>query len=94
MSIETLAMLDKHLESPHKQVEVKLLGISPTKREREVAQLISLMDRHIADRLCISIKTVEKHIGNLHKKFGSHSKAELILKMILKSYLKPEEFIF
>lgn len=50
-----------------------------TKREREVLKLIAenYRNREIADCLCISIKTVEKHRDNLMKKLDLHTTAAL-----------------
>lgn len=50
-----------------------------TQREREVLKLIAEghKNREIADILCISLKTVEKHRDNLMKKVDLHSAAEL-----------------
>lgn len=51
-----------------------------TNREREVLFLSSqALDRTtLADRLCISMRTVDKHMQNLRKKLGLHSRAELM----------------
>ena len=48
-------------------------------REREVLQLIAEGHRsqQIADRLCISVATVEVHRRNIMRKLGLHSVAEL-----------------
>ncbi len=50
-----------------------------TQRERQVLKLIAEgnKNRNIADCLCISIKTVEKHRSNLMKKLDLHSASEL-----------------
>jgi len=52
---------------------------SVTHREREVLKLIAEghSNRHIADYLCVSIKTVEKHRSNLMKKLDLHNVAAL-----------------
>lgn len=50
-----------------------------TKREREHLKLIAeaYSNKQIADFLCISVKTVEKHRANLMKKLGMHNVVEL-----------------
>ena len=50
-----------------------------TSREREILKLIAegYRNKEIADDLCISSKTVEKHRANLMKKLDLHNTAEL-----------------
>ncbi|GAB4264844.1 MAG: response regulator transcription factor [Deferrisomatales bacterium] len=50
-----------------------------TQREREVLKLVAegYKNREIADLLCISAKTVEKHRSNLMRKLDLHSVSEL-----------------
>jgi DNA-binding NarL/FixJ family response regulator len=52
---------------------------SLTLREREVLKLVAEgnANRHIADYLCVSVKTVEKHRSNLMKKLNLHNAAAL-----------------
>ncbi len=52
---------------------------SVTKRERQILKLIAEGNKNkaIADYLCISIKTVEKHRSNLMKKLDLHNASEL-----------------
>jgi DNA-binding NarL/FixJ family response regulator len=52
-----------------------------TDREREVFQLAveGLNNPQIAERLCLSARTVEMHRGNLMKKLGVHSQTELVI---------------
>lgn len=51
-----------------------------TDREREVLQLVAEghSSREIAEKLCISVKTVEAHRSNLMQKLGLHNTAHLI----------------
>ncbi|MCL4395630.1 MAG: response regulator transcription factor [Chloroflexi bacterium] len=51
-----------------------------TEREKQVVRLIAegLTGREIADRLCISAKTVVTHRANVMEKIGAHGTAELI----------------
>ncbi len=50
-----------------------------TAREREILSMIAegKKNKHISERLQISIKTVEKHRSNLLKKTGLHNASEL-----------------
>lgn len=52
---------------------------SASPRERQVAGLIAsgLTNAQVATALDISIKTVEKHRDNLHKKYGFRNTADL-----------------
>jgi DNA-binding NarL/FixJ family response regulator len=52
---------------------------SLTPRERQVRGLVEegLSDKLIAERLVISVKTVEKHVGALLRKTGAHSRTEV-----------------
>lgn len=54
-----------------------LLGL--TAREQEVARLASagLSNHAIADRLVVSVRTVETHLSNAHAELGIRSRADL-----------------
>lgn len=62
-----------------KRIKAKSSLESLTMREREILKLIAedYKNREIADCLCISLKTVEKHRDNLMKKLDLHSAAAL-----------------
>lgn len=51
-----------------------------TEREQEVVRLVAegLSSREIAERLCLSVKTVDTHRANIMEKIGVHNVAELI----------------
>ena len=59
-----------------------------TRREGEVARLAArgLSSSTIADRLCLSVRTVETHLARVYFKLGIGSRAELT------SALLPERF--
>ena len=50
-----------------------------TDREREVLKLVAegFKNREIAEHLCVSLKTVEKHRANVMRKLDLHSASEL-----------------
>ncbi len=52
-------------------------------REREVLALICAgqSNAHIADRLCLSEKTVRNHLSSLYRKLGVRSRAEAIVQV-------------
>jgi len=54
---------------------------SLTQREREILKLIAegFKNKEVADYLCISLKTVEKHRANLMKKLDLHNTSSLTL---------------
>jgi DNA-binding NarL/FixJ family response regulator len=54
-------------------------GACLTDRERQVRQLLEqgLPDKEIAERLLISAKTVEKHVGAILRKTGARNRTEL-----------------
>jgi two-component system response regulator NreC len=54
---------------------------SLTQREREVLKLIAegYKNKEVADLLCISLKTVEKHRANLMRKLDLHNTSSLTL---------------
>jgi two-component system response regulator NreC len=60
-----------------------------TAREREVLVLIAegLMNREIAERLTISVKTVERHRENIMNKLNLHSRTELVKYAIRKGFI-------
>ena len=62
-----------------------------TPREREVLKLVAegSKNREIADFLCISLKTVEKHRDSLMKKLDLHSAAALTAYAIEKGLVGP-----
>jgi len=70
-------------------------------REREIVAYVvhGFANRAIADRLCISERTVSTHLVNIYDKLGVHSRAELtamvrasdrIIEAALRADMKPE----
>ncbi|GAB4112263.1 MAG: response regulator transcription factor [Acidobacteriota bacterium] len=84
---DVLASLLSH--SPHrKSGRLELL----TQREQEVCMYLAYghTNAEIAERLCISERTVETHRTNLTAKLGLKSRAELVRFAIENGLLKPE----
>jgi DNA-binding NarL/FixJ family response regulator len=65
---------------------------SLTHREREILKLIAegCKNKEIADSLCISVKTVEKHRANLMEKLGLHNVQGLTTFAIEKGLVSQE----
>jgi two-component system response regulator NreC len=63
-----------------------------TEREREVLTLIAdgLSNQEVADKLVISVKTVERHRANILAKLGLHSRTELVKYAIRKGLIQME----
>ncbi|MAG36246.1 MAG: DNA-binding response regulator [Dehalococcoidia bacterium] len=63
-----------------------------TEREREVLQLVAegLTNQEIADRLIISVKTVETHRAHIMTKLDLASRAELVQYALRHGYLTPD----
>jgi DNA-binding NarL/FixJ family response regulator len=87
-ALETFGMLEAARDADAAAALLRSLGVrtaSPrpldgvlTKREEEVLDLIGagLSNPEIADRLFISRKTVEHHVGNILSKLGLRSRSE------------------
>ena len=67
-------MIEGYLERK-KEHQIPNLWETVTHREREILKLIAEGHRNkeIADYLCISVKTVEKHRANLMEKLDLHN---------------------
>lgn len=64
-----------------------------TAREQEILTLIAegLLNREIAERLTISVKTVERHRENIMNKLNLHSRTELVKYAIRKGLIDLEQ---
>ena len=67
-------VLDGYLEG-RKTLKTRTSWETLTQREREILKLIAegYKNKEIADDLCISVKTVEKHRANLMEKLNLHN---------------------
>ena len=64
-----------------------------TQREREILEMIAkgLRTREIADRLCISTRTVEGHVNSILSKLGVSSRLEAVLYALSHHWISLEE---
>jgi len=71
-------VIDRLLEG-QKPSTIRSAWETLTQREREILKLIAEghKNKEIADLLCISVKTAEKHRANLMEKLGLHNVASL-----------------
>ena len=62
------------------QAGENVFKLKPTERQREILQLIAEghSAKEIADILCISVRTVERHKYDLMQKLQLHTTADLI----------------
>jgi DNA-binding NarL/FixJ family response regulator len=62
-----------------------------TTREREIVQLIAegKSSKEVASSLCISVKTVETHRGNIMRKLQLHTKTELVRYAVRNRIIDP-----
>jgi two-component system response regulator NreC len=62
-----------------------------TEREREILRMIALghTNAEIAERLFLSLRTVETHRANIHRKLGTDSRAELVKHALEQGLVRP-----
>lgn len=68
-----------------------VLPESVSEREREVLILLAhgLSNKEIAQRLYLSVRTVEGHLANIYDKLGVHSRTEAALYAVRQGWLGP-----
>jgi len=74
-------VVERLLQPPSEPLHIRNSNYNAlTEREQELLVLIAegLNNDQIADRLCISLKTVKNHRSNIMKKLDIHSTYELI----------------
>lgn len=83
-------LLVKDYLSQERAVENKPTLDGLTNREQEVLSLLAegAANDHIADKLVISTKTVERHRENIMSKLNLHSRSELVRYAIRKGIIK------
>lgn len=76
------AFVHVRADGPAAAAETRRLGPAPalSPRERQVLDLLAHghTNREVADRLVLSVKTVETHRARLSDKLGLHSRADLV----------------
>jgi DNA-binding NarL/FixJ family response regulator len=84
-------VLDGYLEG-RKSLKTRTSWETLTQREREILKLIAegYKNKEIADDLCISVKTVEKHRANLMEKLNLHNVQALTTYAIEKGLVSKE----
>ncbi len=84
-------VLDGYLEG-RKSLKTRTSWETLTQREREILKLIAegYKNKEIADDLCISVKTVEKHRANLMEKLNLHNVQALTTFAIEKGLVSRE----
>jgi DNA-binding NarL/FixJ family response regulator len=87
-------VIDGYLKGK-KSVKLKSVWDIITSREREILKLVAegYKNREIADYLCISVKTVDKHRTNLMKKLDLHSVSALTAFAIEKGLVAKSDVI-
>lgn len=62
-----------------------------TERERDVLRLIALghTNAEMAERLYLSLRTVETHRANIHRKLGTESRVDLVQHALEHGLVKP-----
>ena len=66
-------------------------GSALTDREREVLRLIALghTNAAMAELLYLSVRTVETHRANIHRKLGTDSRASLVQHALERGLVRP-----
>jgi RNA polymerase sigma factor (sigma-70 family) len=84
-------ILEGYLEG-RKAIKIRTSWETLTPREREILKLIAegYKNKEIADDLCISVKTVEKHRANLMEKLDLHNVQALTTYAIEKGLVSRE----
>ncbi|WP_028025125.1 response regulator transcription factor [Enterovibrio calviensis] len=75
------ALAHSYQRQGHACVEKKYASL--TEREKEVLKLVlkSQTNQQMAKTLCVSVRTIEVHRGNMMKKFESSNVADLVLRL-------------
>lgn len=65
-------------------------------REQQVLELIAqgLQNKEVADRLCLSIKTVEAHRTSIMDKWNVHNAVEMVRMGLTRKVLTVEQLVY
>jgi NarL family two-component system response regulator LiaR len=85
-------VLSKFARTPGKVVEEKPEELL-SKREIEVLKLVTrgLSNKEIADELCLSIRTVQGHIGNIFNKLKVSSRTEAVVHALKQGWVTLDD---
>jgi len=80
----TPAIAKRVLNLFKKYVPLKKENFQLTQREKEILQLMvsGLNNKHIAEKLFISLQTVRNHVRHIYEKMHVHSKSQAVVKAI------------
>jgi DNA-binding NarL/FixJ family response regulator len=69
---------DRAASAPHDAPAAPTAPGGLSRREAQVLRLLAAggSNRDIAQALCLSPRTVQRHVANLYRKIGAHSRAE------------------
>jgi NarL family two-component system response regulator LiaR len=85
-------VLSKFARTPGKVMEEEPEELL-SKREVEVLSLVTkgLSNKEIADELCLSIRTVQGHVGNIFNKLRVSSRTEAVVQALKKGWVTLED---
>jgi NarL family two-component system response regulator LiaR len=90
--VVTRKVMDR-FKAAHGELGEERAGEPLTERELEVLRLAGkgMTNKEIAERLCLSVRTVQAHLGNIFSKLGVGSRTEAILHGLRRGWLELQE---
>jgi len=78
---------------PHDKPGEQGLAETLSKRELEVLKLATrgLSNQNIADELCLSLRTVQAHLGHVFNKIGVSSRTEAVVRALKEGWVTLED---
>jgi DNA-binding NarL/FixJ family response regulator len=85
-------VLDRFITTSHKSKKPEQLEIL-SHREMEVMKLVTrgLSNKDIADELCISLRTVQTHLGSIFSKLGVGSRTEAVVRALKEGWVNIKD---